>query len=110
MVAFARRRGVSVTEWAPIKVRAARLMQSLGTPHDVMMFIAPAEQSLLNDVYLCLPDKGMLQTQFPGFVLVDRSELPDNLSTLIAREDGFEKLYPDIYSKRSRGRRRRREK
>ena len=107
MVAFARRRGLSVTEWAPIKVRAVRLMQALGTPHNVMMFIARAEQPLLEDVYIGLPDEELLQAEFPGFILIDRSELPDDLSTLVAREDGFKELYPDIYAKRRRGRRHR---
>jgi hypothetical protein len=61
-----------------------------------MMFIAHAKQ---DDVFLGLPDNVPLEI-FPTFERITREKLPDFLSTLVVREDGFEDRFPDIAKKR----------
>jgi hypothetical protein len=41
-----------------------------------------------------------LLSAFAGFEKVERQSLPDFLTTLVVREDGFEERFPDISKKR----------
>jgi hypothetical protein len=41
-----------------------------------------------------------LLANFQGFQQVNRADLPDFLTTLVVREDGFAEQFPDIEKKR----------
>lgn len=99
MTIFARKRGMNVTEWAPIQRQIGALQMALGAPHDLMMFSANTDDVTSQDIYIGLPDAKMLAV-FPGFERVEQSDLPDFLATLVVREDGFEQRFPDIRKKR----------
>ncbi len=98
MTVFAKRE-MNVTQWAPLQDRVAELMQATGGSHDVMMFSVD-RTATSQIIFLGLPDERMLAAHFPGFVQINRAELPDFLTSLIVREDGFAKLFPDIAAKR----------
>jgi len=99
MTIFAKKR-MNVREWAKVQDQIGALQITMGAPHDLMMLsVDNADDRRDQDIYLGLPDK-MLLAAFPGFVEVSRASLPDFLSTLVAREDGFEERFPDIFEKR----------
>jgi hypothetical protein len=81
--------------------RIDKLRLELGNPHDLMMFSSKARDAMLRNIYIGLPDDGLLD-RFPGFKKIDRERLPDFLATLVVREDGFEENFPDIARRRMR--------
>jgi hypothetical protein len=91
---------MNVADWAPIQDRMGKLQIALGAPHDLMMLSIDVEgRPTAQDIYIGLPQASLLSA-FRGFEEVDRSAIPDFVSTLIAREDGFRALFPDIAAKR----------
>jgi hypothetical protein len=88
---------MNVTEWAPVQNQVGALQIILGGPHDLMMFMARGKGGI-DDIYIGLPNRKLLET-FPGFVEIERESLPDYLSTLVVRNDGFDKRFPDIFKK-----------
>jgi hypothetical protein len=98
MTVFAKK-SMTVVELAKVQDQIGRLQMLLEAPHDLMMFSAKTADSSRQDIYIGLPNAAML-TDFPGFQQVDQGSLPDFLATLVAREDGFEDRFPDIYRKR----------
>jgi hypothetical protein len=98
MMMFAKRR-MNVTDWMKVQDRIGALQLSMGAPHDLMMLSAETGSVAQQEIYIGLPSEALL-SDFPGFEKVSRSELPDRLSTLVVREDEFEKRFPDIYQKR----------
>jgi hypothetical protein len=99
MTIFAKKT-MNVTEWAKIQDQIGALQMALGAPHDLMMFsINNSEDRSKQDIYIGLPDPVLL-AGFPGFDKIERESLPDYLATLVAREDGFEERFTDIFKKR----------
>jgi hypothetical protein len=90
---------MNVIEWSRIHDQLGNLQIALRAPHDLMMFKAKTDDVARDDIYIGLPSANLLAS-FPGFEKVDRASLPDVLSTLLAREDGFEERFPDIFQKR----------
>lgn len=102
MTIFAKKSRMSVVNWAIIQKQLAQLQLAMGAPYDLMMFSAkPEEGSPVEDIYIALPEDGLL-SRLDGFKEIERSELPDFLTTLIVREDGFSERFPDIAAKRRR--------
>jgi hypothetical protein len=100
MTVFARKRGMLVVDWALLQDQLGKLVIAMGGPHNLMMFLAKSEEKpAVDDVYIGLPEATLLSS-FPGFAEIQQSELPDYLSTLILREDGFRERFPDIAAKR----------
>jgi hypothetical protein len=97
MTVFAKRT-IDVFERVELQNQIAALALSEGGPHDVMMLLARG-RGMTDDVYIGLPNAKLLSA-FVGFIEVARDSLPDYLSTIYAREDGFEEQFPDIYKKR----------
>jgi hypothetical protein len=91
MTMFGKRR-MNVTEWAKVHDRIVALQLSMGAPHDLMMFSTDTDD-------MALPDE-KLMTAFTGFERIERNDLPDFLTTLVVREDGFRERFPDIAKKR----------
>jgi hypothetical protein len=79
---------MALAEWAKVQREIGTLQKLTDGSHDVMMFCRDSGTRGLEDIYIGLPSKQLL-TSFPGFVEIAREELPENLSTLIIREDGF---------------------
>jgi hypothetical protein len=99
MTIFAKKT-MNVTEWAKVQEQIGALQMALGGPHDLMMLSTDSENGILQqDIYIGLPDALLLKA-FPGFEEINREALPDYMATLVAREDGFEERFPDIYGKR----------
>jgi len=98
MTVFARK-SMNVTQWAAVHEQIDSLQMALGAPHDLMMLGVRTDDRETDDIYIGLPDRKFLPI-FPGFVEVDQAALPDRLSTLVVREDGFKERFPDIYKKR----------
>ena len=98
MTIFAKKT-MNVREWARVQDQIGELQMILGAPYDLMMLSADTRDPTLQDIYIGLPDVRLLAA-FSGFRQVDRSVLPDFLSTLVVREDGFEQSFPDIFRKR----------
>jgi hypothetical protein len=100
MTVFAKRAAMNVEVWGKLQDQLAQLQLALGVPYDLMMFsVNNEEEPICQDIYIGLPDHHMLAA-FPGFEPIERSNLPDFLVTLIAREDGFRDFFPDIAAKR----------
>ena len=99
MTIFAKRTAMNVVDWAKIQDHLGELQLSLGGPHDLMMFSAEAADHINQDIYIGLPSAPLLAA-FPGFEVIERGSLPDFMTTLIVREDGFRERFPDIAAKR----------
>jgi hypothetical protein len=105
---YRRRRPIGVTIFArrsfdrlvsnALPSRFSVLQQRLGAPHDLMMLRRRRDDHSGDDIYLGLPHKKLLAA-FPGFVEVEREELPNFLSPLVVRQDRFAELFPDIAAK-----------
>ena len=98
MTMFGKRR-MNVTEWAKVHDRIVALQLSMGAPHDLMMFSTDTDDMASQDIFIGLPDE-KLMTAFTGFERIERNDLPDFLTTLVVREDGFRERFPDIAKKR----------
>jgi hypothetical protein len=98
MTIFAKR-NMAVVDWAPVQDQMGSLQIEFGAPIDLMMLSADSGKSGIETIYLGLPDPKMLD-RFHGFEVLDRADLPDYLSTLVCREDGFGERFPDIAAKR----------
>lgn len=98
MTVFAKKR-MSVSEWGKVQDQIGALQMSMGGPHDLMMFSADSPDRLMQDIYIGLPDERFF-AGFPGFEKIERDDLPDYLTTLVVREDGFQERFPDIAKKR----------
>jgi hypothetical protein len=86
MTIFARRLGMNLVDRGQIEDKMDRLQFALGAPHDLMMFSAGSDRDAnLRDIYIGLPQESMLSS-FPGFQVIQRSDLPNSLSAVIARE------------------------
>jgi hypothetical protein len=91
---------LGIADWAKIQDQMAQMMISMGAPHDLMMFSIDTDDVGKQDIYIGLPSKPMLSA-FPGFSQVMRENLPEFMSTLVVREDGFKEAFPDIAAKRN---------
>lgn len=98
MTIFLKKR-MPVEEWSKVQDRIGALHLALNGPHDLMMFSAETDEVGKQDIYLGLPD-AITAGPFSGFETIARSDLPDFLCTLVAREDGFAERFPDIAGKR----------
>lgn len=90
---------MSVDDWAKVQDRIEDLQMALRAPHDLMMFSAEADDPLKETIYIGVPNAELL-ANFQGFQQVNRADLPDFLTTLVVREDGFAEQFPDIEKKR----------
>ena len=90
---------MSVDDWAKVQDRIEDLPMALRAPHDLMMFSAEADDPLKETIYIGVPNAELL-ANFQGFQQVNRADLPDFLTTLVVREDGFAEQFPDIEKKR----------
>ena len=90
---------MNVADWQKVQDHIGNLQIAMGSPHDLMMLSAATDSVAEQEIYIGLPSEALLSA-FPGFEKVARTELPDHLSTLVVREDEFEKRFPDIYQKR----------
>ena len=90
---------MSVDDWAKMQDRIGDLQMALRAPHDLMMFSAEADDPLKETIYIGVPNAELL-ANFQGFQQVNRADLPDFLTTLVVREDGFAEQFPDIQKKR----------
>jgi hypothetical protein len=98
MTVFAKK-NMAVVDWARVQDQMGSLQMALGAPVDLMMLSADSGERGIETIYLGLPDAKMLD-QFLAFEVIDRATIPDYLSTLICREDGFAERFPDIAAKR----------
>ena len=99
MTVFAKKT-LKVTEWARVQDQIGALQLQLGGPIDLMMFSRRNDNDRnADDIYIGLPDKQLLAA-FPGFAEIARDKLPDSLTVLVIREDGFADRFPDIDAKR----------
>ncbi len=100
MTVFAKKT-LNVLDWTRIRNQIVDLQTVLGAAHDIMMFSAPTNDPIQQDIYIGLPDRSLL-ANFPGFDQIDRASLPDFLAPLVVREEGFEQRFPDIFQKKRR--------
>ena len=98
MTVFAKKL-MSVDDWAKVQDRIEDLQMALRAPHDLMMFSAEADDPVKETIYIGVPNAELL-ANFQGFQQVNRADLPDFLTTLVVREDGFAERFPDIEKKR----------
>src|SRR5262245_1321669 len=98
MTVFAKKL-MSVDDWGKVQDRVGNLQMALGAPHDLMMFSAESEDPMKQMVYIGVPNAELL-ANFEGFQQIHQAELPDFLSTLVVREDGFAERFPDLAKKR----------
>ena len=87
------------SDYVKVQDQLQQMMITLGTPPDLMMFSRTTDDRREEDIYIGLPDTVPLE-MFPGFAEIARDALPDFLTTLVAREDGFADRFPDIAKKR----------
>lgn len=99
MTIFGKRR-MNVAEWAKVQDKIGMLLTTMGAPHDLMMFSIDSEDRGDQDIYIGLPNTIPL-SGFPGFEQIKREDLPEYMSTLVVREDGFKEAFPDIAAKRN---------
>ncbi len=98
MTVFAKK-NMGVTEWTPVQDLIGSLQTKLNAPLDLMMLSVDSEEPGIETIFVGLPDAKLLDL-FPGFQIIDRADLPDYLSTLVCREDGFTERFPEIAAKR----------
>lgn|SRR3954466_15038850 len=98
MTIFAKRE-MTFPDWVTIQDRIEALQLASGAPHDLMMFSSKSDDRQADEIYLGLPDRSHLAS-FPGFIEIRREDLPDYLTTLVVREDGFVEMFPEIAKKR----------
>jgi len=75
------------------------LQVTMGAPYDLMMLSTTSEDYKTDTIYIGLPDVTLL-AYFDGFEQIRQAELPDNMTTLVCRVDGFAQRFPDIEKKR----------
>jgi len=98
MTVFAKK-NMNVSKWAAVQDRVGQLQISLGGPHDLMMLSSDSGELGIETIYIGLPTASLLPL-FEGFEVIQQSELPDYLTTLVCREDEFAERFPDIAKKR----------
>ncbi len=102
MIVFASKRFPARGQYGADQDRLEKLMMATRAPHDLMMLAHAPDDDDFEDIYIGVPDIGMLRG-FQGYAEVSRESLPKGLAALIVREDGFADRYPDIAAKRGVG-------
>ena len=87
------------SSWGKLQGQMGLLQMMLGAPHDLMMMSKTSEDNKTGTIYIGLPDPKLL-SHFEGFEVIKQSELPEQMTTLVCREDGFTQRFPDIAKKR----------
>jgi len=88
-----------LASWGKLQDQIALLQMTMGVPHDLMMMSTTSEGHKTDTIYIGLPDEQLL-SHFDGFERIKQSDLPDSMTTLVCREDGFADRFPDIAKKR----------
>lgn len=89
-------------DYAQAKEMMAQLKTMLGNPHELMMLARFVPETGATHVFVGLPKQTML-AGFGGFAAMrSETELPDGLTVVARREDGFERNFPRIAAKLSK--------
>lgn len=70
----------------------------MGWPLDVMMMSKTSADNKTETIYIGLPEAALL-SHFDGFELIKQTDLPDRMTVLVMRRDGFTKRFPNIAAK-----------
>jgi len=98
MTVFAKKT-MPLRSWGALQDQMGLLQVTMGAPHDLMMLSTTSTDHKTDTIYIGLPDPALLP-HFEGFEEIRQSELPDNMTTLVCRMDGFAEKFPDIERKR----------
>ncbi len=74
------------------------LQRSMGWPLDLMMMSTTAADNKTETIYIGLPEAALL-SHFDGFEPIKQADLPERMTVLVMRRDGFGKRFPDIAAK-----------
>jgi hypothetical protein len=97
MTIFAKKT-VPLGRYDKLQDQIAELQMAMGAPHDLMMMSTTSVDNNTDTIYIGLPDAALL-SHFDGFEQVRRSDLPDSLTAVVLRHDGFVERFPDISRK-----------
>jgi hypothetical protein len=91
---------MSVDDRVKVQNRVENLRMVLSAPHDLMLLSAKSEDPVKQMIYIGVPNAELLANFDVGFQQIHQAELPDFLTALVVREDGFAERFPDIAKKR----------
>jgi len=74
------------------------LQRTMKWPHDLMMMVKKSTDDKTETIYIGLPNATLL-SHFDGFEPIKQTDLPDGMTVLVMRHDGFAKQFPDIAPK-----------
>ena len=98
MAVFAKKT-MPLRSWGKLQDQMGLLQVTMGAPHDLMMLSTTSEDNKTDTIYIALPDATLL-SYFEGFEQIRQSDLPNDMTTLVYRADGFAERFPDIERKR----------
>jgi hypothetical protein len=87
-----------IAGWGAVQFRLIVLQQEMRSALHLAMLVRRSKVGQFDNVFILLPDQGLMD-QFPGFIRVDESSLPEGLTLLVGPPSDFEKLFPAVAAK-----------